>query len=94
VFKNTALFIIVLFNVISVVVSVMLIYDNHLPESIIMVVVTLLFDSTMIQIDEDTILSVMIMYILVFILTAGIYIYLNFKNILEYMYSSIKSLTR
>ena len=92
--KNTALFFIVLFNVISAIVSVMLIYDNHLLESIIMVIATLLFDSTMIEIDEDTMISVMIMYIIVFIFTAGIYIYLNLRSILEYMYSSIKSMTR
>ncbi len=92
--KNTALFFILLFNVISVIVSVMLVYYSHIPEAIILVFSTLLFDATMIEIDEYKVLSIMIMYILVFILTAGIYIYLNLKNILEYIYSSIKSLTR
>jgi hypothetical protein len=92
--KNTVLFFIVLFNIISAVVSVMLIYDNHLLESIITAIATLLFDSTMIEIGEDTMISVMIMYIIVFIFTAGIYIYLNLRSILEYMYTSIKSMTR
>jgi hypothetical protein len=93
-YRKMSLLLIVLFNIISAVVSVMLIYDNHLPESIILTFSTLLFDATMIEIDEVTVLSIMIMYILVLVFTAGIYIYINLKNVLEYMYSSIKSLTR